>query len=175
MQGIFHINNKNKKEKVYTATKTDKKSGKAPTKKSEGKGNGKAQKKRVNNAMSDDTYQRQEQRPPRNTSDTKFGRKKEFKRESRREFRMDTSTLRKIPGSTDKMWDSKDGKVTNIRLPCGYHKQLGMTPEECLDSLPRHCYECSRPNKIAPPVRDCKGRHQYRNPAPRKRGEGRRQ
>ena len=175
MQGIFHINNKNKKEKVYTATKTDKKSGKAPTKKSEGKGNSKAQKKRVNNAMSDDTYQRQEQRPPRNTSDTKFGRKKEFKRESRREFRMDTSTLRKIPGSTDKMWDSKDGKVTNIRLPCGYHKPLGMTPEECLDSLPRHCYECSRPNKIAPPVRDCKGKHQYRNPAPRKRGEGRRQ
>ena len=173
MQGIFHINAQNKK--VYTTTKADKRAGKAPTRKSESRSSGKAQKKRVNNAMSGDTYQRQEQRPPRNTSDAKTGRKREFKRESRREFKMDTSTLRRIAGSTDKMWDSKDGKVTNIRLPCGYHKQLGMTPEECLDSLPRHCYECSKPNKIAPPVRECKGRHQYRTPAPRRRGEGRRQ
>ena len=80
----------------------------------------------------------------------------------------DTSRLRKIPGSKDKLWNSKDGKVTNIRLPCGYHRPLGMTPEECLESL-RHCYECSRPNKIAPPVRECKGRHQYRPPTPKKR------
>ena len=173
MQGIFHINAKNKK--VYNTTKADKKAGKAPTKKSESKNNSRAQKKRVNNSMSDDTYQRQEQRPSRNTSDTKSGRKREFKREPRKEFKMDTSTMRRIPGSTDKMWDSKDGKVTNVRLPCGYHKPLGMTPEECLDSHPRHCYECSRPNKIAPPVRECKGRHQYRTPAPKRRGEGRRQ
>ena len=81
---------------------------------------------------------------------------------------MDTSRLRKMPGSKDKLWDSKDGKVTNIRLPCGYHKSQGMTPEECLES-PRHCYECSRPNRIAPPVRECTGRHQYRPSTPRKR------
>ena len=82
---------------------------------------------------------------------------------------MDTSRLRNVPGSKDKLWDSKDGKVTNVRLPCAYHKPMGMTPEECLDSHPRHCYECSRPNKIAPPVRECKGRHQYRPSTPRKR------
>ena len=96
------------------------------------------------------------------------------RKERQRAHITDTSRLRKIPGSKDKLWDSKDGKVTNIRLPCGYHRPLGMTPEECLESL-RHCYECSRPNKIAPPVRECKGRHQYRTPAPRRRGEGRRQ
>ena len=72
-------------------------------------------------------------------------------KERQRTHIMDTSRLRKVPGSKDKLWDSKDGKVTNIRLPCGYHKSKGMTPEECLES-PRHCYECSRPNKIAPPV-----------------------
>ena len=43
-----------------------------------------------------------------------------------------------------------------------------MTPEECLDS-PRHCYECSKPNKIAPPVRECTGLHQYRPSTSRKR------
>ena len=80
----------------------------------------------------------------------------------------DTARLRKIPGSKDKLWDSKDGKVTDIRLPCGYHRPLGMTPEECLDS-PRHCYECSKPNKIAPPVRECTGLHQYRPSTSRKR------
>ena len=90
------------------------------------------------------------------------------RKERRKTFIMDTSRLRKVSGSKDKMWDSKDGKVINIRLPCGYHKPLGMTPEECLES-PRHCYECSRPNKMAPPVRECKGRHQYRPPTPKKR------
>ena len=90
------------------------------------------------------------------------------RKEHQRTHIMDTSRLRKVPGSKDKLWNSKDGKVTNIRLPCGYHRPLGMTPEECLDS-PRHCYECSRPNKIAPPVRECTGRHQYRPPTPRKR------
>ena len=89
-------------------------------------------------------------------------------KERQRTHTMDTSRLRKVPGSKDKLWDSKDGKVTNIRLPCGYHKSKGMTPEECLES-PRHCYECSRPNKIAPPVRECTGRHQYRPSTPRKR------
>ena len=82
---------------------------------------------------------------------------------------MDTSRLRDVPGSKDKMWDSKDGRVTNIRLPCRYHKHLGRTPEECLNHHPRHCFECSRPGKIAPAVHECTGRHQYRPPTPRKR------
>ena len=90
------------------------------------------------------------------------------RKERQRAHITDTSRLRKIPGSKDKLWDSKDGKVTDIRLPCGYHRPLGMTPEECLES-PRHCYECSRPNKIAPPVRECTGRHQYRPSTSRKR------
>ena len=91
------------------------------------------------------------------------------KKDRRRTFMMDTSRLRDVPGSKDKMWDSKDGKVTNIRLPCRYHKHLGMTPEECLNHHPRHCFECSRPGKIAPAVHECTGRHQYRLPTPRKR------
>ena len=90
------------------------------------------------------------------------------RKERQRTHVMDKSRLRKIPGSKDKLWDSKDGKVTDIRLPCGYHRPLGMTPEECLDS-PRHCYECSKPNKIAPPVRECTGLHQYRPSTSRKR------
>ena len=90
------------------------------------------------------------------------------RKERQRTHVTDKSRLRKIPGSKDKLWDSKDGKVTDIRLPCGYHRPLGMTPEECLDS-PRHCYECSKPNKIAPPVRECTGLHQYRPSTSRKR------
>ena len=127
------------------------------------------------NTPAQDSHRRQESKPTRPTFNTKNGGRKEFKKDSRRDFKMDVSRLRRIQGSTDKMWDSADGNVTNVRLPCLYHKHLGATPEECLNSIPRHCFECSRPNKIAPPVQECKGRHQYRPPAPRKPREGRRQ
>ena len=46
------------------------------------------------------------------------------RKERQRTHVTDTSRLRKIPGSKDKLWNSKDGKVTDIRLPCGYHLSL---------------------------------------------------
>ena len=182
MQGIFHVNSKNRK--VYVATKADRKENKPPAKKTEKRTEKKTptkpNKKKVNNLTGAQPQKRQESRPPRPTYTAKPGFKKDFKdfkdfKKSPRKFKLDPSRLRSIPGSSDKMWDSHDGKVTNVRLPCDYHGPRGMSAEQCLTSHPMHCFECSKPGKIAPPVRECTGRHQYRPPAPKGRKEGRRQ
>ena len=36
--------------------------------------------------------------------------------------------------------------------PCGYHKDLGATIEECLSTASDHCLDCSKPGYLAPPV-----------------------
>ena len=177
MQGIFHVNSKNRK--VYVATKADRREkAKQPArkteKKTERKPPNKPPKKKVNNLTGTQAPRRQESRPQRPTYTAKPGAKKDFKKGPRK-VRLDPSRLRSIPGSSDKLWDSKDGTVTDVRLPCDFHKARGASAEQCLTSQPMHCFECSKPGKIAPPVRECTGRHQYRAPAPKRRFEGRRQ
>ena len=36
--------------------------------------------------------------------------------------------------------------------PCGYHKDLGATIEECLSTASGHCHDCSKPGYLAPPL-----------------------
>ena len=105
MQGIFHVNSKNRK--VYLATKADKKEkdkqpAKKTEKKTEKKTTNKPNKKKVNNLMGAQTQRRQESRPQKPTYTAKPGVKKDFKK-SPRKFKMDPSRLRSIPGSSDKM------------------------------------------------------------------------
>ena len=73
-----------------------------------------------------------------------------------------SATLTPIAGSPGKsLWTSADGKI-KIRLPCRYHEDKGATVKECMSTRPGHCYECSKPGHIAPPIRECKGNHQWK-------------
>ena len=123
------------------------------------------------------------QRPPFNTSQRPSypSRSGQFSRDSkskpRKEFTMDASRLVKIKGSdTDYLWTSKNGKIKDVRLPCGYHKAKNVSAKECLQGKPWHCYECSKPGYLAPSMRECPGtdKHQYR-PSPTKKFTPRRQ
>ena len=123
------------------------------------------------------------QRPPFNTSQRPSypSRSGQFSRDSkskpRKEFKMDASRLVKIKGSdTDYLWTSKNGKIKDVRLPCGYHKAKNVSAKECLQGKPWHCYECSKPGYLAPSMRECPGtdKHQYR-PSPTKKFTPRRQ
>ena len=68
------------------------------------------------------------------------------------------------------LWSSANGTVKNVKLPCRYHKDQGITATECM-SRPGHCYECSEPGHLAPPIRRCKGKHKWKpmNRSERKR------
>ena len=93
------------------------------------------------------------------------------KSKPRKEFKMDVSRLVKVKGSdTDYLWTSKNGKIKNVRIPCGYHKAKNVSAEECLQGKPWHCYECSKPGYLAPSMRECPGtdKHQYRPSQPKK-------
>ena len=59
------------------------------------------------------------------------------------------------------LWSSANGTVKNVKLPCRYHEGKGITAMECM-SGPEHCYECSEPGHLAPPIRQCKGRHKWK-------------
>ena len=59
------------------------------------------------------------------------------------------------------LWSSANGTVENVKLPCRYHEDKGVTAMECM-SGPEHCYECSEPGHLAPPIRQCKGRHKWK-------------
>ena len=59
------------------------------------------------------------------------------------------------------LWSSANGTVKNVKLPCRYHKDQGITATECI-SGPGHCYECSEPGHLAPPIRRCKGNHKWK-------------
>ena len=73
-----------------------------------------------------------------------------------------SATLTPIAGSPGKfLWTSADGKL-KLRLPCRYHEDKGATAKECMSTKPGHCYECSKPGYIAPPIRECKGNHQWK-------------
>ena len=111
------------------------------------------------------------QRPSFNTSQRPSypSRAGQFSRNTkskpRKEFKMDVSRLVKVKGSdTDYLWTSKNGKIKNVRIPCGYHKAKNVSAQECLQGKPWHCYECSKPGYLAPSMRECPGtdKHQYR-------------
>ena len=59
------------------------------------------------------------------------------------------------------LWSSANGTVKNVKLPCRYHKDKGITALDCM-SRPGHCYECSEPGHLAPPIRQCKGKHKWK-------------
>ena len=74
-----------------------------------------------------------------------------------------SATLTPIAGSPGKfLWTSVDGKI-KLRLPCRYHEDKGATAKECIGTRPGHCYECSKAGHIAPPLRECKGNHQWKD------------
>ena len=94
---------------------------------------------------------------------TSFPNRKPFQKNQRRS----NPNLTPIAGSPGKfIWNSPDGKVKNLRLPCRYHEDKGVDVYECKNSMPRHCYECSKPGYLAPPIRECKGNHQWKEDKP---------
>ena len=43
-------------------------------------------------------------------------------------------------------------EVQDTKSPCGYHKDIGATMEECRKTASEHCRECSKPGYLAPPL-----------------------
>ena len=89
----------------------------------------------------------------------KFGKaKRSF---PKKEYKRDTKRLIPIQGQTGLFrWSSKDGRVKNITIPCRYHRQKGDSAEKCF--MLNHCWECSRPNFLSPPINKCEGSHQWK-------------
>ena len=194
MTGIFFVHAKNKKG-VNTVVKRQANKAK---KASEPKKSTKTKKvgKRVNNAMEGSTntrpgYSRNEkpsfsnnqkpfyannqrpsfssnQRPSYPSKPRQFSRNSKDK--PRKEFTMDVGRLVKVNGSdTDFLWSSKDGKIKDVRLPCGFHRVINVSAQDCLRNKPYHCWECSRPGFLAPPMRECKGtKHQFKPSQPKR-------
>ena len=92
-----------------------------------------------------------------------FPRKEAFRKRSfpKKEYKRDTKRLIPIQGQTGLFrWSSKDGRVKNITIPCRYHRQKGDSAEKCF--MLNHCWECSRPNFLSPPINKCEGSHQWK-------------
>ena len=108
------------------------------------------------------------QRPSYPSKPRQFSRNSKDK--PRKEWKMDISRLVKVNGSdTDYLWSSKDGKIKDVRLPCGFHRVINVSAQDCLRNKPYHCWECSRPGFLAPPMRECKGtKHQFKPSQPKR-------
>ena len=187
MSGIFHVQSKKKRVNAIAKKQSVKSSVKKPV---ESKNPGNLKKRKVNNLMEkppqrsiiterpfqrndkvgkpiqdnnkmEKPFQRRqgESKPGR----TSFPNRKPFQKNQRRS----NPNLTPIAGSPGKfIWNSPDGKVKNLRLPCRYHEDKGVDVYECKNSIPRHCYECSKPGYLAPPIRECKGNHQWKEDKP---------
>ena len=155
IQGIFSVEAKKKKSGVNSTTvaKDRKKAARSQSVPSRAPKKKEKPKKKVN------TFTPQQiRRPSGNGNNPK----------PRKEYKRDTSTLvpiRNSPG--DYLWTSKDKQCKNIKLPCRYHKPLGVSAQDCLTKKPDHCFECSVPGRRAEPVQVCTGKHQWK-PKPRK-------
>ena len=42
--------------------------------------------------------------------------------------------------------------IQDTKSPCGYHKDIGVTREECQKTASKHCRECSKPGYLAPSI-----------------------
>ena len=42
--------------------------------------------------------------------------------------------------------------IKDTKSPCGYHKDIGVTREECQKTASKHCRECSKPGYLAPSI-----------------------
>ena len=157
IQGIFSVEAKKKKSGVNSTTvaKDRKKAVRSQSVPSRPPKKKEKPKKKVN------TFTPQQVRRPSGNGNNPKPRK---------EYKRDTSTLvpiRNSPG--DYLWTSKDKQCKNIKLPCRYHKPLGVSAQDCLTKKPDHCFECSVPGRRAEPVQVCTGNHQWKPKS--KRGE----
>ena len=187
MSGIFHVQSKKKRVNAVAKKQSVKSSAKKPV---ESKNTGNLRKRKVNNLMekpptrsiiTERPFQRNDKvgKPIQNNNKmerpfqrrqgeskpgrTSFSNRKPFQRNQKRS----NPNMTPIAGSPGKyIWNSPDGKVKNLRLPCRYHEDKGADGYECKNSMPRHCYECSKAGYLAPPIRECKGNHQWKEDKP---------
>ena len=190
MNGIFHVQSKKKRVNAVAKKQLAKEQKSSVKKPVESKNTGNPKRKKVNNLMekppqrniiTEKPFQRNDRigKPIQNNNKmekpfqrrqgepkpgrTSFPSRKPFQKNQKRT----NPNLIPIPGNPGKfLWNSPDGKVKNLRLPCRYHEDKGADVYECKNSTPRHCYECSKPGFLAPPIRECKGNHQWKEDKP---------
>ena len=157
MNGTFYVQSKKKRVNAVAKKQAVKRTAEKPV---EHKNVESQKKRKVHNLMEKPFPRRQGESK---TGRTSFPNRKPFRKNQKRM----NPNLIPIPGGPGKfLWNSPDGKVKNLRLPCRYHEDKGADVYECKNSTPRHCFECSKPGFLAPPIRECKGNHQWKEDKP---------
>ena len=145
IQGAFLVMHKNKSVNSL----------RTPRKPKKDKEEVKKEKRTVNNLVKFD----------RNKSEQKQVPKQEKKFERRTRNISELIPIDNKPGLYT--WSSKDGKIKNIVIPCEFHRNKGISAEECFKQ--NHCWECSRSGRLAPAVTECSGNHQWKRRTPIKK------